>query len=121
VEQFAKDSDAGIVAVKPLRLPDDLMQSLVQPQSETRLVTRPKVTHVVTDEEWARSMTGVPALALSTEALKELPLDHRAGFLISLMDGSVDLEMLVELAPLPREDALRIVRELHESQVIEFR
>jgi DNA-binding IclR family transcriptional regulator len=55
------------------------------------------------------------------EALKRLPLDHRAGYLLSRMDGMVDLETLVAIAALPRSEVLRMVRDLVDSGVVAFR
>jgi len=58
---------------------------------------------------------------MTLDLLKRLPLDHRAGFLLSLMDGAMDLETMVEIAGMPREDVLRVVRDLYESGVVDFR
>lgn len=66
-------------------------------------------------------MVGNLHVRLEGEALKRLPLDHRAGFLLSLMDGSLDIESLVEVSGMPRDEALRIVRDLHDSGVIDVR
>lgn len=114
VAKFAKDSEARVAAVARAEPPPD------EPTSEVRLVTRPRI-EAVTPEAWARTMTGALHVRLEGEALKRLPLDHRAGFLLSLMDGSLDIEMLVEVSGMPREEALRIVRDLHDSGVIDVR
>jgi hypothetical protein len=120
VEQYAKDSDARIAQARVL--PDDITgAATTQPQSETRLLTRTNDDAALGDEAWIQTMTGAPALAVSSESLKQLPLDHRAGFLLSLMDGSMDLPTLVEVSSMQREDALRIVRDLHAAGVILFR
>jgi hypothetical protein len=75
------------------------------------------------DEAWARlvSVSGAPVVVQSAEQIKRLPLDHRAGFVLSLMDGSIDLETLIDLSMMAPEEALRLVRDLFESGVIEFR
>jgi hypothetical protein len=86
-----------------------------------RLMTRPMVGAVPTDEAWARGMSGVLVVVTPPERLKRLPLDHRAGFVLSLMDGATDLETVAELAGMPRQEALRIVRDLFESGVVDFR
>jgi hypothetical protein len=91
------------------------------PSSEVRLITRPQWRAGVTNEAWARSVRGSPVVTMSPQALKRLPLDHRAGFVLSLMDGSLDLEMLVELSGMSRDDALTLVRNLADSGVVEFR
>lgn len=66
-------------------------------------------------------MVGCPYVALTGEALKRLPLDHRAGFVLSLMDGSIDLETVIELCAMQRDDALTLIRDLYESDVVRFR
>jgi hypothetical protein len=115
VEKFAKDSDARICPVAPAQTPPP-----PEPQSEVRLVTRPRI-EAVTHEAWARSMEGPLHVRLEGEALKRLPLDHRAGFLLSLMDGTLDIDMLIEVSGMPRDEVLRILRDLHDSGVIDAR
>jgi hypothetical protein len=66
-------------------------------------------------------MSGVPFVALTGDALKRLPLDHRAGFVLSLMDGSLDVETVIELCGMPRHEALSLIRDLFESDVVRFR
>jgi hypothetical protein len=58
---------------------------------------------------------------MPVDLLKRLPLDHRAGFLLSLMDGAIDLDTMVEIAGMPRREVLRLVRDLFESGVVDFR
>jgi hypothetical protein len=41
--------------------------------------------------------------------------------LLSLMDGTMDLATVVEVSAMPRNDALRVVRDLFESGVVAFR
>jgi hypothetical protein len=103
--KHAKDSDA---------------QGSSQPRSETRLSTRPGKGDVLTDEAWARTMTGAPVVVMGPADLMKLPLDHRAGFLMSRMDGFLDLDTLIEISPLKRALALQIVRDLHDAGAIRF-
>jgi hypothetical protein len=91
------------------------------PRSEVRRVTRPEMGAVAGDEGWARRMAGRPVVVMPLELLKRLPLDHRDGFLLSLMDGAIDLDTIVEIAGIPRAEVIRLVRELFESGVIDFR
>jgi hypothetical protein len=123
VAQFAKDSDRRIARAKPVD-PDPelpLPQAAVPEQSEIRLLTRPEMGAAVTDDAWARGTTGVPVVVMPVDLLKRLPLDHRAGFLLSLMDGAIDLDTMVEIAGMPRREVLRLVRDLFESGVVDFR
>ena len=114
VAKFAKDSDAQIRNVAPV-------EDAVLPSSETRLITRPQMGAAITDETWARGMVGVPVVVVPAEDLRRLPLDHRAGFLMSLMDGTIDLQTVVDVSAMAPDDALRIVRYLFEAGIVEFR
>jgi hypothetical protein len=115
VDRFAKDSDAKLVAPTDGQ-PDERAVG----RSETRLATRPAMAAVVSDDAWARQMTGAVRVAIPLELLKGMPLDHRAGYLLSWMDGSVDLDTLVEVSTMPRAEVIRIVRDLYESGVVQF-
>jgi hypothetical protein len=115
VAKHARDSDAhvrGVGAGAP--------QRSGLPRSETRLSTRPPTGGLLTDEAWARMMTGAPVVVMGPADLVKLPLDHRAGFLMSRMDGFMDLDTLIEVSTLKRALALRIVRDLHEAGAIQF-
>jgi hypothetical protein len=119
VAKFAKESDRRIGVVKAV--PPDPEGPAVPEESGIRLLTRPEMRAALSDEAWARSMTGVPVVVMSVELLKRLPLDHRGGFLLSLMDGAIDLDTMVEIAGMNREEGLRLVRDLYESGVVDFR
>jgi hypothetical protein len=128
VAQYAKDSDARLTRARAAAAAaeadaeqEDEAGQMPMPRSEMRLLTRPNAGPVVTDEAWARSMAGIPAVVMPPDQLKRLPLGHRAGFLLSRMDGATDIETLIELSAMPREETLRIVRDLFESGVVEFR
>ncbi len=123
VAQYARDSDRRVArarAVTQAPPPGADDEGGPASRSEMRLVTRPNAGPAITDEAWARSMTGAARVALPWEQLKRLPLGHRAGFLLSRVDGATDLETLLELAAMPRAEALRLVRDLFESGVIAF-
>ena len=57
-------------------------------------------------------------VAVPADQVRWLNLDHRAGFLLSLVDGSSTIEELLDISGMPRLDALRIVYTLFEQQVI---
>jgi len=88
--------------------------------SETRLVTR-RLGAFITNEAWARLMSGCPVVAMTADALRRLPLDHRAGFVLSLMDGTIELDTVIELCSMPRDEALTLIRDLYESEVVRFK
>jgi hypothetical protein len=60
----------------------------------------------------------VPRLAIKPEEIMWLNLDHRAGFLLSRIDGTVDYESLFALSGLPRLDTARILSALLLDGVI---
>jgi hypothetical protein len=122
VEAFARESDQGMAAaLAPPAATEFSEDEQDTKPSQVRLVTRPRWGDVLTNEAWARSMSGAPAVTMTNEALKCLPLDHRAGFLMSLMDGSLDLDTIVDLCGIERDEALGIMRDLFESGVLEFK
>jgi tetratricopeptide (TPR) repeat protein len=63
-------------------------------------------------------MSDVPRLAIKPEEVMWLNLDHRAGFLLAQIDGTVDYESLFALSGLPRLDTARILANLIADGVI---
>jgi hypothetical protein len=65
---------------------------------------------------------GSPAQAVRvvvpSEQIRWLSLDHRAGFLLSLVDGASTIEELLDISGMPRLDALRILYGLLDQRVI---
>lgn len=47
-----------------------------------------------------------------------LGLDHRAGFLLSLVDGTTTVEEIVDVSSMPRHEALRLLAELSEASAV---
>jgi hypothetical protein len=123
VEQYAKDSDARLAKAARVARDSDPGGPASQdsPPSGTRLLTRPRADAALGDEAWASAAKGVLVVVMPQEKIKLLPLDHRAGFLLSLMDGVTDLETLLEISPMPRGEALRVVRDLFEAGVVDLR
>jgi hypothetical protein len=52
------------------------------------------------------------------EQLRSLTLDHREGFILSLVDGRSSLETILDASAMPVLDALRIVCELFDARII---
>jgi hypothetical protein len=119
VAKYAKDSDQRVASTSAKT--DEDPTSQVVPRSEMRIATRPHMGAVVSDEVWARGVVGSPVVAMPPAQLRRLPLDHRAGFLLSLMDGTTDLPTVIELSAMHEADALHVVRDLFESGVVQFR
>jgi hypothetical protein len=66
-------------------------------------------------------MDRVPVVMVPREQLRWLSIDHRAGFLLSHIDGVSNLEMILDVSGMPTLDALRILCELQQQKVISFR
>lgn len=58
------------------------------------------------------------SVAIPPDQVRWLSLDHRAGFLLSLVDGSSTVEEILDISGMPRLDALRIMYTLFEQQII---
>jgi hypothetical protein len=65
--------------------------------------------------------SGVPWLVVTYDELRELPLDPRAGYIVSLIDGRSTVEVIVDIATLPEGEALLILGELRRLGAIEVR
>ncbi len=63
----------------------------------------------------------VPVVIMTDENIQWLALDHRAGFILSLMDGDTTLEELLDIAGMPHNDVLRVVGMLLDKGVISVR
>jgi hypothetical protein len=65
-------------------------------------------------------MTRVPAVARLPVPTDRLPVEHRTDFLLSLIDGSASLELIVDRCGMPKSDALRILYELAKRGIVAF-
>lgn len=63
----------------------------------------------------------VPFVAVPREQLRWLSIDHRAGFVLSHVDGISSLEQILDVSGMPTLDALRILYELVQQRVIGIR
>jgi hypothetical protein len=66
------------------------------------------------------ALASVPRLVISLKELKALPLDHRAGFIVSFIDGAYTVGMILDACAMPRKEAMTILRELAARRVIVF-
>jgi len=57
---------------------------------------------------------------MGADQLRWLSLDHRAGFLLSLVDGHSSVDDLLDLCGMPRLEALRLICSLVDQRVIEL-
>lgn len=64
------------------------------------------------------SMRRVPRLLLPPDQVRWLSLDHRAGFILSCIDGYSSIEEILDVSGMPSFDALRILHDLLQQKVI---
>jgi hypothetical protein len=60
----------------------------------------------------------VPQVAMGPDELRWLALDHRAGFLLSLVDGRCTIDEVLDMSGMPDLDALRVLMQLLQQNVI---
>jgi hypothetical protein len=63
----------------------------------------------------------VPLVLVPRTQMRWLSMDHRAGFIMSLIDGSSSVEMILDVCGMPKLDALRILQELVQQKIVGFR
>jgi hypothetical protein len=90
---LARDSERKLDAVLP-------------PRSDVRPLTSLKL---------------VPWLKVSLDQLRELPIDPRAAFLVSLVDGQCSVETIADVAGMPALEVAEIFSTLTQLGAIELR
>jgi hypothetical protein len=60
----------------------------------------------------------VITVVVSPDEVQWLALDHRAGFLLSLVDGQSTVDEILDISGMTRLDALKIIFDLTERQVV---
>ncbi len=63
----------------------------------------------------------VAAVIVPRTQMRWLSIDHRAGFVLSLVDGVSTVEMILDVSGMPRLDALRILYELVQQRIVALR
>jgi len=100
----------------------ELIEKVLQIEPDHRqareYLAQNEATLVAMYESKLGPLSGVPHLAVRPEEVLWLNLDHRAGFLLAQIDGSVDYEALFALSGLPRLDTARILARLLADGVI---
>jgi hypothetical protein len=64
------------------------------------------------------SLAQVPVIKVSPDELRGLALDHRAGFLMSMIDGISSLEMILDMSAMPQLEVLRLMHDLIAQGVV---
>ncbi len=67
------------------------------------------------------SLDQVPVLLVSPSELRWLALDHRAGFVLSLIDGVSTVEEIIDVSTMPQMEVLRTLYNLITQNVINLR
>jgi hypothetical protein len=67
------------------------------------------------------ALSAVPWLVVTYEKLRSLPLDSRAGFVVSLIDGRCTVEMILDLSGMPEDETVDVLRQLLGVGAIELR
>lgn len=62
----------------------------------------------------------IPRVLKSMGEVAKLPIDHRAGFLLSHFDGMQTLEEILDVCAMPTDEALALITSLQEMGVIEL-
>ena len=111
----ARDYEGALVlAHKILRdRPDDLEAGLCAEECRTALEAFTIFS--------VASLKRVPAVELSPSQLLGRGLDHRAGFLLSLIDGGSSVEVILDLCAMPRAEALKVLYDLVQDGIVLFR
>jgi hypothetical protein len=63
----------------------------------------------------------IPTVIVPRTQMRWLSIDHRAGFILSLIDGSSSVEMILDVSGMPKLDALRILHELLQQRIVALR
>jgi tetratricopeptide (TPR) repeat protein len=123
-----RDVDVWLAASKDLHALGDFSGSLELIEKILRLdpehaearayLQENEATLVAMYESKLGPLGSIPRLAIKPEEVMWLNLDHRAGFLLSQIDGTVDYESLFALSGLPRLDTARILSTLIADGVI---
>jgi hypothetical protein len=66
-------------------------------------------------------LRAIPWLVMTLDQVKSLPLDPRAGLIISLIDGDCTIEMILDMSGIPENEALEILGTRLELRVIVLR
>lgn len=92
----------------------------VQPRNTEANSVASKCREVLIDMYSSRiaGLHRVPSVAMGPDQIRWLSLDHRAGFILSMIDGISSVDDLLDISGMPRLDALRIVCELLDAKAI---
>lgn len=120
-EQLLKDArdrfglhDFDGVLERIEQLPADLQQS----EEVRNLAAEARRNLLKMYESKIGDFEQIPRVIISDEEVIWLNLNHRAGFILSQIDGTVTFEDLVALSGMPRLDTVRILADLIDKRVV---
>lgn len=64
------------------------------------------------------SLARIPRIAVSSATLASLTLDHRAGFVLALVDGVMTIENILDVGGMPAPDTLAILQDLVDRGIV---
>jgi hypothetical protein len=64
------------------------------------------------------SLASVPVVAVPRDRVRELPLDARQGFVLSLIDGECTLEQIIDMCAFERIETIEIVAGFIQAGII---
>ncbi len=104
-----------------MQIADEILQE--QPTNAAALACAESCREVLVKMYTARigQLDKVPVVLIARNQLRWLSLDHRAGFVLSHIDGVSSVEMILDVSGMAPLDCLRILCELVQQRVISFR
>ncbi len=103
-----------------LHLAETLINDPLHAQESEQIAEVCRATLQARYVESIGSLSRVPVIAVPLSIIRELPIDNRAGFVLSRIDGISSLEMILDMCGMPQLDALRIVYELVQNGALDF-
>jgi hypothetical protein len=105
---------------KALDLLDQALQLDPDDKDAVRLHARAKQSAVESLFATVGDLAKAPRQKMEDKDLMRQDFDHRAGFLLSLMDGHVTCDEIIAVSGLPQIDALRIMADMVKRGAIEI-
>jgi hypothetical protein len=125
-EAFARESESKLRTGTARARISDFASELDDEPPTRRTLTDPAQSGVKVKRAPAQNdpsgrgvlKSSVPLLTVSFAELRTMPLDHRAGFLISLIDGASTVEMILDMSGMPENEALSILGSFAQQGII---
>jgi hypothetical protein len=119
---FAASVAAAVRAAQPARAPEPYadIQDDVSPadQEQGTAIFAAGASNALSQ---VAALSGTPYVAMTLAEVQRLPLDPRAGFLMSMIDGASTIPDLCDLAGMPEDEVVSVLTELARHKVIAFK